>query len=92
MHPHSSERDNAPAALRGVTFETHPAEKLGVVGRTGAGKSSLLQAILRLATPSRGRVLVDGVDVATVHLHALRLVVFMEKQKMNHSSPPRRFV
>lgn len=53
-------------------FETHPGEKLGVVGRTGAGKSSLIQAVLRLALPSKGRVLVDGVDVAKLHLHALR--------------------
>ncbi|XP_045534773.1 ATP-binding cassette sub-family C member 10 [Papilio machaon] len=60
------------AALCGVTFASRPGERLAVVGRTGAGKSSLLQALLRLATPAAGRVLLDGVDVATLHLHALR--------------------
>ncbi|XP_013179394.1 PREDICTED: multidrug resistance-associated protein 7 [Papilio xuthus] len=60
------------AALCGVTFASRPGERLAVVGRTGAGKSSLLRALLRLATPAAGRVLLDGVDVATLHLHALR--------------------
>ncbi|XP_041988661.1 ATP-binding cassette sub-family C member 10 [Aricia agestis] len=59
-------------ALRGVSFTTHAGERLGVVGRTGAGKSSLLRALARLTPPAAGRVIVDGVDVATLHLHALR--------------------
>ncbi|XP_045447338.1 ATP-binding cassette sub-family C member 10 [Melitaea cinxia] len=65
-------RSEGEAALRGLTFSSHPSERLAVVGRTGAGKSSLLRAILRLAPCTSGRVLVDGVDVATLHLHALR--------------------
>ncbi|CAK1601027.1 unnamed protein product [Parnassius mnemosyne] len=60
------------AALCGVTFACRPGERMAVAGRTGAGKSSLLRALLRLTPPAAGRVLVDGVDVATLHLHALR--------------------
>ncbi|XP_072938675.1 ATP-binding cassette sub-family C member 10 [Epargyreus clarus] len=60
------------AALCGVTFATRPGERLGVAGRTGAGKSSLLRAALRLTPLAAGRVCVDGVDVATLNLHALR--------------------
>ncbi|XP_075974742.1 ATP-binding cassette sub-family C member 10 [Anticarsia gemmatalis] len=67
-----SGRDNALMALNGVTFSTHPGEKLGVVGRTGAGKSSLLQAIQRLSPLHHGTVRIDGVDISTLHLHALR--------------------
>ncbi|KAI5642716.1 ABC transporter transmembrane region domain-containing protein [Phthorimaea operculella] len=67
-----SGKENASMALQGVTFSTFPGEKLGVVGRTGAGKSSLLAAVLRLNTPCRGRVLLDGVDLAHIHLRALR--------------------
>lgn len=69
-----SDRENAPLALSGVTFSTHPGEKLGIVGRTGAGKSSLLHALLRLAPPRAGATRIDGVDVATLHLHALRSI------------------
>nr|XP_049696505.1 uncharacterized protein LOC110371605 [Helicoverpa armigera] len=67
-----SGRDDGVMALKGVTFATHPGEKLGVVGRTGAGKSSLLSALLRLAPLARGRLLLDGVDISSLHLHALR--------------------
>lgn len=67
-----SGRDSGTLALNGVTFSTHPGEKLGVVGRTGAGKSSLLTALLRLAPLTSGRLLVDGVDITKLHLQALR--------------------
>ncbi|XP_023950865.1 ATP-binding cassette sub-family C member 10 [Bicyclus anynana] len=64
--------DTGESALRGVTFASHPGERLAVVGRTGAGKSSLLRAVLRLTPCAAGRVLVDGVDVGSLHLQALR--------------------
>ncbi|XP_061703905.1 ATP-binding cassette sub-family C member 10 [Cydia pomonella] len=74
-------RDGRGAALRGVTFSSYPGEKLGVVGRTGAGKSSLLQAILQLAPTAAGRVVVDGVPVHTLQLHALRSRIGMIPQE-----------
>ena len=46
-------------------------EKIGIVGRTGAGKSSLLYALFRL-TPSRGRIIIDGIDTSTVPLSTFR--------------------
>ncbi|CAH2076394.1 unnamed protein product, partial [Iphiclides podalirius] len=60
--------ERTSAALCGVRFACRPGERLAVAGRTGAGKSSLLRALLRLAAPASGRVLVDGVDIATLHL------------------------
>ncbi|XP_062527496.1 ATP-binding cassette sub-family C member 10 isoform X2 [Bombyx mori] len=72
VHLNYSVRERATAALCGVSFTSWAGEKLGVVGRTGAGKSSLLAALLRLAPLSRGTVRVDGVDVHKLHLHSLR--------------------
>ena len=46
---------------------------MGVVGRTGAGKSSLLQAIFRLIEIEEGSIEIDGIDIRSVGLHTLRL-------------------
>ncbi|XP_077545836.1 multidrug resistance protein mrp-7-like isoform X4 [Haemaphysalis longicornis] len=64
-----------PDVLKGVTFVVNPQEKVGVVGRTGAGKSSLVLALLRVLRASQGRILIDGVDISTVSLRRLRSAV-----------------
>ena len=58
--------------LRGLTFHVQPGQRVGIVGRTGAGKSSLIMALFRVEELHKGRVLVDGVDVATIGLAVLR--------------------
>jgi ABC-type multidrug transport system fused ATPase/permease subunit len=58
--------------LRGLTLTIEAGSSVGVVGRTGAGKSTLVQTILRLYPVQSGSVLVDGVDVASVGLKTLR--------------------
>ncbi|XP_028342907.1 ATP-binding cassette sub-family C member 10 isoform X2 [Physeter macrocephalus] len=65
-------RPGLPNALDGVTFYVKPGEKLGIVGRTGSGKSSLLSVLFRLLEPSSGRVLLDGVDTSQLELAELR--------------------
>ncbi|XP_066862352.1 ATP-binding cassette sub-family C member 10 isoform X2 [Kogia breviceps] len=65
-------RPGLPNALDGVTFYVKPGEKLGIVGRTGSGKSSLLLVLFRLLEPSSGRVLLDGVDTSQLELAELR--------------------
>jgi ATP-binding cassette, subfamily C (CFTR/MRP), member 1 len=61
-----------PPVLKGISFSIHEGEKIGVVGRTGAGKSSLIVAMYRLAEISHGRIHVDNVDCATIKLNSLR--------------------
>ncbi|XP_077876096.1 ATP-binding cassette sub-family C member 10 isoform X3 [Ictidomys tridecemlineatus] len=65
-------RPGLPNALDGVTFRVQPGEKLGIVGRTGSGKSSLFLVLFRLLEPSMGRVLLDGVDTSQLELAELR--------------------
>jgi ABC-type multidrug transport system fused ATPase/permease subunit len=71
---------DADAVLRGVSFDVKPKEKIGIVGRTGAGKSSLMLALFRLVEPSRGSVVIDGVDISTLGLHDLRSQLTMIPQ------------
>jgi D-methionine transport system ATP-binding protein len=73
-------------ALQGITLDIEAGSIFGIIGRSGAGKSSLLRTINRLETPSTGRVLVDGVDIATLDaagLVALRRRVGMIFQHFN---------
>ena len=61
-----------PQVLRGLTFEAQPGDKVGIVGRTGAGKTSLFGALLRLTELDEGKVFIDGIDVARIGLTDLR--------------------
>jgi len=65
-------RPGLPLAVCGVSFEVQGGERLGVLGRTGSGKSSLLVLLFRLVEPAAGRILVDGVDICSIGLHKLR--------------------
>ena len=58
--------------LRDVSFEVRPGQRVGIVGATGAGKSSLVNLLLRFYDVSRGRITVDGVDVRDLALDDLR--------------------
>jgi ATP-binding cassette, subfamily B, multidrug efflux pump len=58
--------------LRDVSFEVRPGERVGVVGATGAGKSTIINLLLRFYDVSRGRILVDGVDVRDMPIDGLR--------------------
>ncbi|KAF1321108.1 Atp-binding protein, partial [Globisporangium splendens] len=65
-------RPGLPRVLRSLTFSVKPQEKIGVVGRTGAGKSSLIVALMRLTELDAGNIVIDGVDISKIGLHDLR--------------------
>jgi len=65
-------RPELPLVLRNVSFDVHAAQKLAVVGRTGAGKSSLIQALFLLSELDQGQIWIDGVDTQTLGTVDLR--------------------
>ncbi|CAL1292974.1 unnamed protein product [Larinioides sclopetarius] len=65
-------RESCPYSLKNVSFETRPGEKIGVVGRTGSGKSSLIQILFRMVDSFEGAVLIDGVNISNLEIYKLR--------------------
>ena len=67
---------NLSPALKSINFEAKPGERIAIVGRTGAGKSSIALALLRVlegdSGPGGGRIEIDGIDISDVKLSALR--------------------
>jgi ATP-binding cassette subfamily B protein len=64
--------DGETWVLRDVSFDVQPGQRVGIVGATGAGKSTIINLLLRYYDVSRGRILVDGVDIRDIDLGELR--------------------
>jgi ABC-type multidrug transport system fused ATPase/permease subunit len=64
--------EDLPPVLKGLTFSVNRNERIGVVGRTGAGKSSLTLALFRFLEARSGSIYVDGLDISKIKLHDLR--------------------
>lgn len=64
-----------PLVLNGVSFSVQGGSKVGIIGRTGAGKSTLFQSLFRFVELSSGAIVIDGVDIATVPRQELRTQV-----------------
>ncbi|XP_062546115.1 multidrug resistance-associated protein 1 isoform X18 [Armigeres subalbatus] len=65
-------REGLELVLKGISFAVEGGEKVGIVGRTGAGKSSLTLALFRIIESAGGKIVIDGQDISQLGLHALR--------------------
>lgn len=76
---HMARHAQAPAepewVLKGVSFTARPGETIALVGHTGAGKTTVINLILRFYDPQKGRITLDGVDIRTIPLEELRSVI-----------------
>ena len=61
-----------PPVLKGLSFYVEKTQRIGVVGRTGAGKSSLTLALFRFLEAREGSIVIDGIDISKIKLHDLR--------------------
>ncbi|KAG9944556.1 P-loop containing nucleoside triphosphate hydrolase protein, partial [Aureobasidium melanogenum] len=69
---HMRYRRGLPDVLHGLNIRIRPGERMGIVGRTGAGKSSILSTLFRLVELSHGTIIIDGMNIAKIGLHDLR--------------------
>jgi len=65
-------RSTLPLSLRKISFSIEAGQRIGIVGRTGSGKSTLVQALFRLLEADEGRIEIDGTDISKLGLHPLR--------------------
>jgi len=72
---------NGVNVLKNISFTIKSTEKIGIVGRTGSGKSSLLIALLRIVEAFEGQIVIDGIDVSTIGLTDLRAKIAIIPQE-----------
>jgi ABC-type multidrug transport system fused ATPase/permease subunit len=79
-------RNGMDLVLRDLSLRIEPGERVGIVGRTGAGKSSLTLALFRIIEAAAGSIHIDGVNIATIGLRRLREAITIIPQAGFHIS------
>ncbi|EEU36141.1 uncharacterized protein NECHADRAFT_53003 [Fusarium vanettenii 77-13-4] len=74
-------RPGLPLSLKSISFNVKPGEKIAVVGRTGAGKSSMISCLLRMMEQTEGQILIDGDDISDVDPITLRRGIALIPQR-----------
>jgi ATP-binding cassette subfamily B multidrug efflux pump len=74
---HGAPQESSPVewVLRGVSFTARPGQTLALVGHTGAGKTTIVNLLMRFYDPQRGRITINGVDIRTIPLEELRALI-----------------
>lgn len=81
-------REDLPPALKNLSFIVRGGQKLGLVGRSGCGKSSTLQALFRMVECESGEIAIDGVDIKTLPRSQLRHAMTIIPQGWSIRAPP----
>ena len=84
-------REGLPPAIHDINLAIKAGEHLGVCGRTGSGKTTLVSTLFRVVELAQGRILIDGVDIATLGLHDLRTrIAFVTQEPVLFTTTIRR--
>ena len=78
----ASYRPNTPEILRDINLKIKDGEKIGIVGRTGSGKTSLINALTRIIEPRSGQIIIDGIDIQKINLKAVREKISILPQEL----------
>ena len=73
-------RPNTPLILKNFNLKIQPGSRIGIVGRTGSGKSSLFSCILRIVELQRGLILIDNTNIASLQIQKLRKAITLIPQ------------
>ncbi|KAM3178202.1 hypothetical protein ACTXT7_003008 [Hymenolepis weldensis] len=82
-------REDLDFVLKSISVSIRPSEKIGIVGRTGSGKSSLVLALFRIIEPTEGEIRLDGINISEIGLHDIRgrITLIPQVRLVHHEDP-----